>query len=372
MAANTTRIVFFFMLTWMLLQLFSGSNTTTTRNLDEPYELDEKLYDLSCPLGLFSFIGRGMAQQEALEYSLESEAQSIIKEALLENSHKNRKIVLIGDSNMRQIFSSLACMAYSLGLWESDDSYVAFRSSQSDKNGNYNDARLKLKGDLGEIYLAASGGKISTYGWTGLEAPLDGNEDWLPSCKNRQPFQLDTLSYSSPNEKIEFSSFDSNFDKILLNENDIVIFNPGLHRGFRDENIARFSELLDCMNQAKSYGDTSMWPQIMYFRTNQQHFKNVNDNPGGAFTPGARESACLDVVKSEENPFFIQDMELFSGKLPLIGFHHDLSGKGKLHVGQGDFIDCSHWTQPGVPDVYAKEIALSIFEVSTLELLELS
>mmetsp|Transcript_20756 Transcript_20756/g.24740 ORF Transcript_20756/g.24740 Transcript_20756/m.24740 type:complete len:386 (+) Transcript_20756:31-1188(+) len=335
------------------------SNLSNLRNLASKENV-RPTYDMSCPLAMIEYIHVGQQIPEAARYSVQSGAQSVITEALESDALTDRKIIMIGDSNMRQVFSSLSCIAHTAGFWKDDNAYTA-GTMPGYYPGMYYDARLNLKGGLGEVFYSPTAGNIQNYGWT-RDTPLQGNEDWLQNCRDRKPFYLDTYTYDAPNVGQTYSENDDRFEKVLLGGKDVVFINAGLHLNARDQNMVHLLELVDCMKAFKHDGEDPGWPQIFYVRSNQQHFNNADE--GGAF-PISRNgpTTCLESVDIEKNSFFRQDKATFQGKLPMVGFDLDLGGVGKLHIGMGGRLDCSHWAMPGVPDAYAREIAAAILTI---------
>jgi len=326
-----------------------GMNRTLATEEKKPF------YDKTCP---FEFnVGAGGHLEEALQYSFETELDVFIKEALEANADHNGKIVLAGDSNTRQIFASIACTARTLGFWKDNESYTVTVSKHS-----YNDARVELKD--GEVFFAPSAGGVQSYAWGSGKCECDtmhGEQDWLQSCKDRKPFYLDTYTYDAPNERVpEWSKDDERFENVLLLPTDNVIFNNGLHHT-RAGNTENFNELLDCMAEARTKGEDPGWPKISYFRSNQQHF----DGDTGEYKEAKVKSGeCAETADQSKNAFLKEELELYTGKVPMIGYDLDLGPHGRLHVG-GRKIDCSHWTTPGVPDAYAKELLSGVFELTS-------
>jgi len=215
----------------------------------------------------------------------------------------------------------------------------------------------------GEIFFAPSAGGVQSYGWRSGKCECDtmhGEQDWLQSCKDRKPFYLDTYTYDAPNERVpEWSKDDERFENVLLLPTDNVIFNNGLHPSTRAENTEKFNELLDCMAEARTKGEDPGWPKISYFRSNQQHFGGDSGVYKGA---KGKSGGCAETADHSKNPFLKGELELYTGKVPMIGYDLDLGPHGRLHVGGRD---CSHWTMPGVPDAYAKELLSGVFELAS-------
>lgn len=343
----------------LLTSAYSFRHFIATAPVQRALKNDTVLYDLSCPLALDAYIGVGNPE-EATHYSIQSGAQSFVIQALKGKSLTDSKIIFIGDSNMRQVFSSFSCMARTAGFWKDDNAYTA-----SNAHGIYYDARLKLKQGFGEIFYPPAAGKILDYGWKGKIGgdeigPIHGKEDWLESCRERVPFAVESYSYDAANKRVNYSADDDRFETIILGEKDVLFFNAGLHPSTRMDNMARLTELLDCMEDARAKKEDPGWPQLFYVRSNQQHFPNPEGGVYDGSTP--HSNVCLKTVDSSKNPYMKEDKTAFSGKLPMIGFNLDLDGVGNLHIGKNGH-DCSHWTQPGVPDVYSKEIAIAMLTI---------
>jgi len=340
---------------------FQQITNVASPNFNRSLRNDTVPYDLSCPFAEEAFIGIGPSPEGASRYSMESGAQSFITKALEANALKDSKIIFVGDSNTRQVFSSFSCIARTAGFWKDDNSYALPSVRQS-----FYEGRVMLKEGYGELFFLPTAGRIQDYGWQGYLkdvkigenvkiGPIHGKEDWLESCRERQPFTVDTYTYDAPNERIDYSAVDDRFETVALGKNDVVFFNAGLHQGFREENMAHLTELLDCMEDARNKVEDPGWPQLLYFRTNQQHFHG----PEGRWNITFPSESCKSTVDGTLNPFTKADKAAYTGRLPLVGFELDLDGLGELHIGK-DGNDCSHWTMPGVPDAYSKEIAMAL------------
>lgn len=85
------------------------------------------VYTYDCPdnKDLSLYLRKGINPDGANRLSFLSGALATVSEALA--SHRGKKIVLIGDSVMHQIYLSLSCMSHSAGAWESDNSFVGDR-----------------------------------------------------------------------------------------------------------------------------------------------------------------------------------------------------------------------------------------------------
>jgi len=311
---------------------------------------NSKPYDSSCPLSLNYFLTASISPEKGLAYSLDNDASRIVNKAISSKVFTDRKIVLIGDSNFRQIFSSIACISHTEGLWRTPNSYTAAMMHVYEHD--FNDARLMLQEGLGEILLSPRAGQINSYGWDKERSPMETNEDWLKSCQDLRPFYMDTLSYSSPNEFFPFDSNDEKFQRVPLRQNDVVIINGSIHPSQWEDNLDKLLSLVDCMDEKKAKGEDPGWPQILYFRSNQRHFP----------TADKKKNTTSHCSVPREDPFIFKEKMMFNGRLPMVGFDLDLVESGHLHMSDKD---CGHWAQPGVPDVYAKKMAEKILELET-------
>jgi hypothetical protein len=125
--------------------------------------------------------------------------------------------------------------------------------------------------------------------------------------------------------------------------------------GVRNETTAAYSTLLDCVKKQKGEGKLGDWPHFIYMKTSLQHF----DTPTGGWpTPGTgAEKGCVAEM-SAFSPLQTEDDLMFKGKVDyFLGEHFDQRGFGHLHVGHKD---CTHWTQPGVPDILAAELVNNV------------
>ncbi|GFH51750.1 hypothetical protein CTEN210_08226 [Chaetoceros tenuissimus] len=294
-------------------------------------------YDNTCPLLCQEYLGNGVHPEEAQRFYANSGAPTVMQKGLSKiSTEEQQNIVFVGDSNMRQIYMSIASQP------------------------PYNDARLKLR-NSSELFFSPKAGKIQMYSWKReWDAMItdDDGQDWLQSCKNREIFAVDTYSLFAPNEHVrEWSKLNPVFETVPLGSVDKVIINASMHgvhgQGRREHNLNRLNELLDCMADAREKGEDPGWPQLYYFRTNQLHFKTKD----GGFA-SEKDFGCADYKDSMSNEFIKAEVDMLRGKIPLVGYGLNLDHLGRLHMGGRD---CAHWSMPGVPDVFGREIMNEVF-----------
>ena len=322
------------------------------------------VYTYNCPDNndFRKYLHTGIDPDGANKLSFLSGALTTVSETLA--SHSNKKIVLIGDSIMHQIYLSLSCMSHRVGAWESNDSFVR-------------DRRVWLKNDS-EIIFSHWGGNLLQFDWPKRSDndsqrnhdqpplyrhdPFYDNTDWIDACEKREPFQQVTYRKDANPHilSIETENDHSFEEKIVLTPDDSVFIYGTLHnRGVhRIENMRRLNHLFQCMEEAKSLNEDPGWPVFTYIASPPQHFPGPED---GHWAGSIDLSlTCRHEVNLSENQFYKEDNQL-EGKVPIIGRELGTSSMGEFHIGlKRTFVDCTHWTMPGVPDLYAQDVMKSI------------
>jgi len=75
--------------------------------------------------------------------------------------------------------------------------------------------------------------------------------------------------------------------------------------------------------------------------------------------PGHDEMTCQPEVQAD-SALRNQERSMLDGLVPFIGNDIErIENSGKLHVWHGD---CLHWLIPGIPDLYASELADFLLE----------
>ena len=368
----------------------SSSAASPPRPPHAPY------WDLSCPLEdrAFSVEGRDRSgdyslrrASDAASLSAQSGALAAITDAVLSGALSGRRVVFLGDSLMRQTYVSFGCLSHAGGLWGGNDEDVARGGAAAVLSWydgvpqrRLSDARIRFRDGLGEIMSSPAAGSVQGYHWREGRGALVGEEDWLRACKERGPFVLETYrlppskegkggggvpprTRSDPIDMMATvpSNEASNLllEKVTLTGDDVVVFNSGYHFT-RGANRRRLSDLLECMKDARRGGEAwTEWPSMRFLVTSQQHFPTESGVYSSNQTKVSDDSADDDGCSFRgPNPFQEEDVELFGGgRLPLIGTDLDMSSWAGYHVGGKD---CYHWFQPGVPDLFAAEVAKAV------------
>lgn len=154
----------------------------------------------------------------------------------------------------------------------------------------------------------------------------------------------------------------------MLTSNDNVFIYGTLHnRGVhRNENMQKLHRLFECMEEAKSLNEDPGWPAFTYIATPAQHFPGHED---GHWSGRIDLSlTCSHKANLSKNQFYQEENQL-KGKVPMIGREIGTSKMGQFHLGLRPVlkkhltVDCTHWSMPGVPDLYAKEVMKTIVKV---------
>lgn len=318
------------------------------------------LYDSTCPLAMESYFHLGKEAEAAELLSQESGVLEVVQSAIkAPAAFAERKVIILGDSTSRQVFSSLSCLLYNQGFWESSDSFTYGLNL----SGFFYDARVRLN-DSGEIFYAPFAGGVLNFWAYGVankleDHPLRSQESWQESCKERKAFYLDHYKLSATNGDSfeEYDAGNASLEKIKLGKKDMILLQGGLHSATRKHNLENIGALLKCVEEAKENGEDPGWPTIKYLRTSPQHFNTHNGKHDGMYNKTLGRTPCnpsLDV-----DPHLVEELEVFGKDYKMVGHQLDvLDPWGITHIDKNR--DCTHWIMPGVPDLYAREITMAV------------
>jgi hypothetical protein len=338
------------------------TNLETTTHDDKLYSTPEYYWNLSCPLELSMFSGAHMGG-DYLERAWK--ARELARNetlALFQNLEwralKDRRIYFIGDSLLRQVFISLACI-----MWDTVESYAVpwydkrpVRSRQphtigSGEHSKFEEARVRLKGNVELVFHHGIGNLLEL----GQEYHSQDPNSWLKECYMKRPFT--TVSPTLPKlkrgqqEKTTMTTVNVTRQNLAVTSKDVVVLNGSVH-GSRDFNLRNILNFVQCKAMVK-YPDRN-WPTFVYLMTGASHFPTDT----GAFEEELLETeddfGCINVTEFRGRQ--IQEVSLLQDHIPIIGAEVvDLQYKsGDLHVGGRD---CLHWLQPGIPDLLAATVS---------------
>ena len=311
------------------------------------------IYDESCPLlPIQFFVG---LQTGSNQMSIEARTLPTIAEAIESGQLSNRKILLVGDSVMGQVYTSLSCLAMAAGQWAEPTEKAFWSNGQVDARVK----RVKLKGNT-DLMLSSWAGEMLEYGWTNaninknlhaaFKSKSSNDYDWIKSCEMNVHMLFQMPSLNNPDE----------VETMVLTNHDTVYIHGTVHPGHRLENLERVSQLFQCM---ASSDDPSKWPRFVYVASMQQHF---DPDEGGAWSEEWRDATeCASSVNPTLWDYYKEETQLFAGYVPMIGRDLGMEDMGDFHLGRMNLqgkagsLDCTHWSLPGVPDLIAKEMLLN-------------
>ena len=285
--------------------------------------------------------------QAALDFSNEARAYERVVSALEKGAFDGRTIVLDGDSLTRQFFISLGCLAWSAGYVIECDVPMDISEGGSNsvlKNGKY-DASSKMFSE-GVIKLKG-GGKIYYIG-----NPSDKMIEPLSERMIHAACDNNTNTTRKYGYKARYNFREKDF--LTLKAKDVVVFGrmTSYGAGHHQHYISTYKKFSQCMQDAKSKSTLKRWPHFMYQLGSVESFWTKSGRYGDDRIDGGDNMSCQSSVKTTSH----RDEERveLGGLMPFIGDTIDVKNLGELHVWHGD---CLHWQQPGVPDLYAGELA---------------
>jgi hypothetical protein len=310
-------------------------------------------WNLSCPLELSMFSGAHMGGDYLKRAH---KARDLAKEVASQldeidwKSLSNRRIFFVGDSLLRQVFISMACMN-----WNRVTNYAvpwfeqrSVRTRQPNTIGKgphskFEEGRVQMQGNIELIYHHGIGNLLEL----GSEYQSHDPDSWIKACYLKKPFTTVTPKFQ---ESGYLSTLNVQRESLILKPRDIVLINASVHAG-RSFNLQNIADLFRCKKQMK-HPDKS-WPTMLYIMTGPSHFPTDT----GAFEEELLEKEDDYNCRLHSTFHGYQDDEVrqLNDHLPMLGKEIlDLEFQsGDLHVGGKD---CLHWLQPGIPDLVAANI----------------
>ena len=328
-------------------------------------------WNLSCPIELSMFSGVHMGGD--FEIRAEKARDVAIHEAMKQLANinwkqlENRRIFFIGDSLLRQVFISMACLwwdskvlKYAIPWYEKRG--VRMRQPNTIGNGphsKFEEGRILLKGNI-ELIFHHGIGKLLELG-DEYQSHNEGVDSWLQSCYQKDHFEASVPKLPKSHvEQRMMSTLNVEREKIKLKGSDIVLINASVHGGKRSFNIQNIGDLFRCKSMIQ-YPDQH-WPEMRYVVTGPMHFPTET---------GAFEQELIETDDSYYNCSMTSSFHGYQDEernklhqyMPFIG--NDLLPfqfeSGDLHVGGKD---CLHWLQPGIPDLVTFKVLDSLLSSS--------
>jgi hypothetical protein len=284
----------------------------------------------------------GLTRAEAARhFSNDMRTLEIVQQALESNSFKDRKISLVGDSHTRQLFISLGCLVHSAGYLKDTDLQWKHNRKRRGPGSGFIDILTETETALhselasGAFYLKG-GGQVS-YQWSGLLRGIQSQ--YLNPCRGGKPV-------------------------FNMTSTDVLVLAGGTHMQKRNMLVNAYAEVFKCIEENQAKGKLTTWPKVGYLITPHTHFMTET----GDYNAEKQSEIC----KSYSPNRALQEQDI-SALAPyrnssvsfLLGGSLDQSNLGMLHPWHGD---CAHALQPGVPDVYAADLAAFMMQsVETLD-----
>jgi hypothetical protein len=294
--------------------------------------------------------------REAWMISKNANTTQIVAQVIQSGWFRGRNIFFDGDSTTKQLFVSLGCLAWSTSLIDSYD--ITYVPTVNPITGKRLPIRklpnLVIEGE-GSYFKAAEfsfkGGGFVRYHQTAYGHMRDR---WTPACRRSS-----NLADTFPWHEHKYSSYNNAKTSRALStvsNADVLVLGGVLSPKARNGTVDAYTDFLDCVKYKRAAGllsnTTSRWPGLfVYMKTNMQHFlsSSTGEYP---ILPGA--STVCSTAQSSYSPFQQEDDRTFNNKSDyFLGEHFDQRNLGRLHVSHGD---CTHWIQPGVPDILASEL----------------
>jgi hypothetical protein len=365
-----------------------GSTTTTTPPPPVP-SFYQPYWNLTCPLELSMFSGVHMGGGDYVHRAWaarEVAEKAVTYFAIADwSALEGRRIVFVGDSLMRQVFISMACLAWDRVV---DYSIPWFhrrvvRTHHPNTVGNgphskFEEGRVLLRGGTELIYHHGIGGLLEL----GDEYQSHETETWIKACYLRRPLTALAPKYvdwsstspapSGSAARDSITSTNVERERLTFHSRDVVLINASVH-GARGFNLKNIVDLMECQKRntvinkdvtAKGKpranghgphraGGEDAWPHFYYVVTGPRHFPTKTGAFEERLLTVAEDYDCIN--ESTDREWQVEEASALSGYLPFIGTDMlPLQYKsGRMHVGGRD---CLHWMQPGIPDLLAVDV----------------
>ncbi|CAB9504453.1 expressed unknown protein [Seminavis robusta] len=324
----------------------SSSSSSSSSPAEEPMMSAEEFrsliyYNFSCPFewSKYSCVHQGQTEKAAASRELLVEHRHLFHELFFAHSSPftilppNTRITLTGDSIVRQVFIGMACFLTTFA-----NTIIQHAHAQWHPTWPCHGTQHCVHGGVHSGFPVASmlfknGAELHFVPHHGCTRP----QDQEPDMYARMYQELTTTNNISFSPKVG-SALPTRLGPFLSSSKDIVVSNIGLH--FPPDQAKATAQLL------ANWTAQPFAPQLWYVATPTQHFHTSN----GQFVPGQKDDhGCRDAVP--KNPRLEMERKVLLGNtnIPLFLEFEDLEW-GWFHVGNGD---CSHYCQPGVPDLVA-------------------
>ena len=331
----------------------NNNHNETLRNINGDSVQNNQLRDLA---------------QKSLKVSNDFKAYQRIATAYQKGAYNNRRIILDGDSLTRQLFISTSCMLWSMGYVEdyTINNYDVWAGGQNSILTNFHyiaserfikEASVTLRGG-GKIYYIDyfnhEEKKMNHYFDMTQRVvhgacSSSGRSDKFFRRRRRRQYK---------------ARYSFNQQPLPLNKDDVVVVAAGHHNSSRETYISAYKQFFNCIKNDDDEEKKDLfeeYPHFFYQLSSVQSFWTTDGEydspPIEEEEEGTTTTTCrpnVDTAKYQK-----QDIDTFANLVPLIANEIDLKRMGEYHVGHGD---CTHWVQPGLPDIFAAQLADMLLE----------
>ncbi|KAG7338581.1 GDSL/SGNH-like acyl-esterase family protein [Nitzschia inconspicua] len=348
----------------------SSSTTTSANNRFALPKVDQPYWNLECPLEMSMFSGIHMATPEYTNraWAARDFANNAVSFFAQQDwsDMETRKIVFVGDSLLRQVFISMACLA-----WDRVDDYTIpwFQNRQvrqhqpntvgKGPHSKFEEGRVLLRGNIELIYHHGIGGLLEL----GEEYHTEETETWIKACFLGKPFTglvpkfIDWANVDAKggDPRMLINTDNVERERLSFGSEDIVLINASVHGG-RKFNLQNIQELMECRKTRGVDQNRKLkqqWPDFYYILTGPSHFPTKTGAFDKRLLDAEKDFECIQ--QSTYQDLQVEEKNKLNKYLPFIGsdiFKLQLDS-GHLHVGGKD---CLHWMQPGIPDLLAADV----------------
>jgi len=280
----------------------------------------------------------------ALNFSNGNLAYDRVVKSLESGGFDGRNIILDGDSLTRQFFISLGCLAWNAGYVEHyilnnisvlppEENTITKSAGYDEPISGYSSGQISLRG----------GGMIYYY-----------NKSSAKNIKSKTEEFVKAACYPKKTEKKNsgIKLYVGWNDKINMGKNDVYVVAGGGHHNTRPLYMELYKSAFQCIKDAQDHGEFENWPHLFYQLSSESHFNTRTGHFSEGVISGRDPNSCRKSIS--RNYTRSEDKDALKTTVSFLGNSINVQALGKLHVGHGD---CLHWVQPGVPDVYAGELA---------------
>ena len=298
-------------------------------------------YNLSCPLewSKYSCIHQNNTIKANLSYNYYMSMHKNDVNYFLTTSLRKRRIFLVGDSLMRQIFISIGCLtmsnikSFNIDWMESWPCHGTANCIESNVHSGFNLGKIEFENG-NEVYFK----------------PLHGSMGRYDEPKMISRFMKELLS----NGYISYGSvFSIPSNQLQMTSNDILVINLGVHDN-GNYNSINYNELSvlgsKILSLQKNTNTTRTVPRLIYITSPSQHF-----GPHGVHDAKSSFNCLSNITHNVRNELEYKYFKVDKNVNGIINFND--TNLGDMHIGNGD---CTHYCQPGLPDIIAEELMIQI------------